>query len=65
MLSFQREDTASRLEQSVSTTSREVSELIDQLEGGLTDHQSALLHQLRLAAESLGAMRAALLVQRR
>jgi hypothetical protein len=37
---------------------REVAALIEQLEPDLTPRQSTLLHQLRLAAESLGAARA-------
>jgi hypothetical protein len=53
------------LEESVRIATREVSDLVGQLEADLTDHQSALLHRLRLAAESLGALRAALLVHRR
>jgi len=37
---------------------REVDALIDHLEPTLDSHQRRLLHQLRLAAETLGAIRA-------
>ena len=37
---------------------REVDALIDHLEPTLDSHQRRLLHQLRLAAETLGAVRA-------
>jgi hypothetical protein len=37
---------------------REVEGLIDSLEPTLDGHQRRLLHQLRLAAETLGAIRA-------
>jgi len=37
---------------------REVDALIDDLEPTLDSHQRRLLHQLRLAAETLGAVRA-------
>ena len=36
----------------------EVDELVAELEGSLDAHQRRLLHQLRLAAESLGTIRA-------
>jgi hypothetical protein len=37
----------------------EVHQLVDELEPTLDDRQRRLLHRLRLAAESLGAIRAA------
>jgi hypothetical protein len=49
---------------SVRIASREVEELVQQLEPQLTDRQSSLLHQLRLAAESLGAVRATMALRR-
>lgn len=45
-------DTASRY------ASLAVDDLVSQLEPGLDPHQRSLLHQLRLAAETLGAVRA-------
>jgi hypothetical protein len=42
----------------------EVTHLIAQLEPSLTAHQASLLHQLRLAAEALGAARALLVTGR-
>ena len=56
---------APSLEESVWIASREVTDLVRQLEPQLTDQQSSLLHQLRLAAESLGAVRATLALRPR
>jgi hypothetical protein len=38
---------------------REVDDLVDELEPTLNHHQRCLLHRLRLAAETLGAVRGA------
>jgi len=43
---------------------REVEALIDSLEPTLDGHQRRLLHQLRLAAETLGAIRATSQIKR-
>jgi len=43
---------------------REVDALIDDLEPTLDGHQRRLLHQLRLAAETLGAVRATVQMKR-
>jgi hypothetical protein len=43
---------------------REVDALIDNLEPTLDSHQRRLLHQLRLAAETLGAIRATSQIKR-
>ncbi len=53
------------LEKTLGMARRDVAELIGELEPTLTDHQRSLLHQLRLAAESLGAMRATLALRPR
>lgn len=60
MLSIARPLPLPSLEQSVSIANREVMSLVGELEPALTSHQASLLHQLRLAAESLGAARATL-----
>lgn len=41
----------------------EVAHLVAELEPSLNTHQASLLHQLRLAAESLGAARALLVAR--
>jgi hypothetical protein len=43
---------------------QEVETLIDDLEPSLDSHQRRLLHQLRLAAETLGAVRASVQMKR-
>jgi hypothetical protein len=43
---------------------REVDTLVDDLEPTLDSHQRRLLHQLRLAAETLGAVRATSQIKR-
>lgn len=48
------------LDLSVQLAGRELDDLIAQLEPTLSSAQVSLLHQIRLAAESLGAARAAL-----
>jgi hypothetical protein len=53
------------LEQSISIANHEVMSLVSELEPALTTHQASLLHQIRLAAESLGAARATLSLRQR
>jgi hypothetical protein len=65
MLSILDEYQAPPLERSLAIAAREVTELVCELEPTLTDHQRSLLHQLRLAAESLGAVRASLALRAR
>jgi hypothetical protein len=50
------------LDECVHIAMHEVAELVGQLEPTLTGRQSTLLHQIRLASESLGAARASLLL---
>jgi hypothetical protein len=65
MISISDQYSSLSLEQSLWIARREVAELVGDLEPTLTDHQRSLLHQLRLAAESLGAVRATLALQAR
>jgi hypothetical protein len=65
MLSLSTPPMVPTLEESVSIATREVMRLVCQLEPELTDQQASLLHQLRLAAESLGAARATLTLRHR
>jgi hypothetical protein len=65
MLSSSEQYNSPPLELSVWIASREVTELVRELEPTLTDRQRSLLHQLRLAAESLGAVRASLALRPR
>jgi hypothetical protein len=65
MLSLSNPTATPTLEQSVSIATREVMSLVRELEPGLTEQQASLLHQIRLAAESLGAARATLVLRHR
>jgi hypothetical protein len=65
MISISDQYVSPTLEQSIWIARREVAELVDELEPTLTDYQRSLLHQIRLAAESLGAVRATLALQAR
>jgi hypothetical protein len=65
MLSISRPLPLPSLEQSIFIANREVMSLVGELEPELTAHQASLLHQLRLAAESLGAARATLSLRQR
>jgi hypothetical protein len=49
----------------IEIASREVAALVQQLEATLTPQQRTQLHMIRLAAESLGAVRAAQVPGRR
>ena len=51
------------LERAQRVAADEVDQLVSELEPALNAHQRRLLHQLRLAAESLGAIRVATLVR--
>lgn len=55
---------APSLDLGVEIASREVAQLVALLEATLTPVQRTQLHQIRLAAESLGAVRASRLHQR-
>jgi hypothetical protein len=61
MQSYTSQPDISQMEIAVYLAKREVACLLDELEPTLTPRQVSLLHQIRLAAESLGASRAVLL----
>jgi len=65
MVSFSEEYSTPPIERSVSIAAHEVTDLVCRLEPTLTNEQRSLLHQLRLAAESLGAARAMLTLRPR
>jgi len=53
------------LDEGVQRARREIDDLLQELEPTLTGRQSSLLHQIRLASESLGAARASLVMRLR
>ena len=53
------------LDEGMQRARREVDDLLRELEPTLSGRQGSLVHQFRLAAESLGAARASLLIRLR
>lgn len=51
------------LDEGVQRARREIDDLLEELEPTLTGRQRSLLHQIRLASESLGVARASLVMR--